>query len=92
MYNSTVATKIPEINELIPRRTFPFCYSRSIAFIGKNFPISLEKMIQDKAFYELKSYNFSYFESIDELNKYVKSSNYGISKRRICFGIYFDYN
>ena len=92
MYNSTVATKNPEINELIPRRTFPFCYSRSIAFIGKNFPISLEKMIQDKAFYELKSYNFSYFESIDELNKYIKSSNYGISKRRICFGIYFDYN
>ena len=93
LYNSTMATNNNIFEEFFYRRTFPYCYIRSkIALIGKNFPKKLEYIIEQKIIEEYAPLDFLYFETINDLNEYVKSPNYGNNKELLCFGIYFDYN
>ena len=93
LYNSTMATNNNIFEEFFYRRTFPYCYIRSkIALIGKNFPKKLEYIIEQKIIEEYAPLDFLYFETINDLNEYVKSPNYGNNKEFLCFGIYFDYN
>ena len=71
------------------------CYNRfAIAFVGFSEDSELANIIKDYINIETsalnREYTYLYFDSVDKLNEYVISEDYGQAhKPYICFGIYF---
>ncbi len=76
--------------------TFSACKIRFyISLIGKNFPQKLIDKLEKKKNEEKPMINFNYFETINDLESYIQSSNYGSDIEKypeICFGIYFNHD
>jgi len=72
------------------------CYNRfTIAFVGFELDSDLANIIKSYINIELVSlerqYSYKHFDSIEELNSYITSEDYGRGdKPSICFGIYFE--
>ena len=72
------------------------CYNRfTIAFVGFSQEHQLSQIFQAYFGIEMKSlereYSYKYFENNEELDKYIRSENYGLSDDNptICFAIYY---
>ena len=85
-----------ELSTMIGLPTKPLtmiCYNRfHIAFVGFNKNHDLGKVIKGYIDIENSSlkrdYHYDYFESIDSLNEYITSEDYGQpNKPTICFGV-----
>ena len=72
------------------------CYNRfTIAFVGFSQEHQLSQIFQAYFGIEMKSlgreYSYKYFQNNEELDKYIRSENYGLSDDNptICFAIYY---
>ena len=97
VYNSTaMSSEQDSILGIAYKGTFSACKNRFyISLIGKKFPKRLIEKLKERKNEENPFIQFNFYKTIDDLESYIQSSNYGSDKEKypeICFGIYFNHD